>query len=87
VRGTLRASRRRHRTALAPTPERGGYRFTIVGHPGITVDIAFQGRDPLTDAMVTTSNRAVNVLAAVHAAPAGIIESFSDLPFVPGQMA
>jgi len=77
--------------AIAPhwpqPPERGGYRFTIVGHPGITVDIAFQGHDPLTDAMVTTSNRAVNVLAAVHAAPAGIIESFSDLPFVPGQMA
>jgi hypothetical protein len=37
--------------------------------------------------MVTTSIRAVNMLAAVYAAPAGISESFSDLPFVPGQMA
>jgi 2,4-diaminopentanoate dehydrogenase len=77
--------------AIAPDwpqpPQRGGYRFTIVGQPGISVDIAFEGQDPLTDAMVTTSNRAVNVLAAVHAAPAGIIESFSNLPFTPGRMA
>jgi hypothetical protein len=68
-------------------PDRGGYRFTIAGEPDMTVDLAFGGDDPLTDAMVTTSNRAVNVLAAVHAAPPGIIESFDDIPFTPGLMA
>lgn len=67
-------------------PDRGGYRFTIKGEPDMTVDLAFGGSDPLTDAMVTTSNRAVNVLSAVHAAPPGIIETFSDLPFTPGLM-
>lgn len=78
-------------SAIAPhwpqPPGQGGYRFTIKGSPDMAVDIAFQGHDPLTDAMVTTSNRAVNVLAAVHASPPGIIESFSDLPFTPGKMA
>lgn len=67
-------------------PDRGGYRFTIVGTPGMTVDLAFHG-DPLTDAMIATSNRAVNVLAAVHAAPPGIVRTFADIPFSPGDMA
>jgi 4-hydroxy-tetrahydrodipicolinate reductase len=67
-------------------PDRGGYRFTVDGEPDLTVDLAFGGADPLTDAMVTTSNRAVNVLAAVHAAPPGIVARFTDLPFTPGRM-
>jgi 2,4-diaminopentanoate dehydrogenase len=67
-------------------PGRGGYRFTLVGSPGITVDLAFHGEDPLTDAMITTANRAVNVLADVHAAAPGIVKTFLDLPIRPGQM-
>ena len=87
----IRALRPELDAAIAPhwpqPRDRGGYRFTIRGNPDMVIDLAFQGQDPLTDAMVTTSNRAVNVLAAVHAAAPGIVESFSDLPFGPGQMA
>jgi hypothetical protein len=50
--------------------------------PGMLKALGF-GEDPDKEGL---RDRAVNVLAAVHAAPPGIIESFSDLPFTPGRM-
>jgi hypothetical protein len=54
------------------------------GEPDMQLDLAFGGPDPLVDVLASTGMAAINAIAAVCAAPAGVVRFFEDLPHLHG---
>lgn len=64
-----------------PTLEPGGFRVVVDGTPSYTVEVTFNEADANFAACTGTAARAVNSIATVCRAPAGVC-SFLDLPMI-----
>jgi hypothetical protein len=69
-----------------PSSGDGCYRVQITGEPMMTLDLAHHGEhgDHNVSGMITTAMRLVNAVAAVVAAPPGLVTAL-DLPLVTGR--